>query len=31
MNEDHYMVMLLEPTLAADQEILRLDAPGSTP
>jgi hypothetical protein len=25
MNEDHYMVMLLEPTLAADQEILRME------
>jgi hypothetical protein len=25
MNEDHYMLMLLEPTLAADQELLRID------
>jgi hypothetical protein len=24
MNEDHYLVMLLEPTLAADQELLRV-------
>jgi hypothetical protein len=24
MNQDHYLVMLLEPTLAADQELLRM-------
>ena len=29
MNEDHYLVMLLEPTLAADQELWRM-AGGST-
>lgn len=30
MNEDHYLVMLLEPTLAADQELDRLTT-GSAP
>ena len=25
MNEDHYLVMLLEPTLAADQELDRIE------
>jgi hypothetical protein len=24
MNQDHYLVLLLEPTLAADQELLRI-------
>ncbi len=35
MNEDHYLVMLTEPTLAADQELLRMqgrmDGGGSRP
>lgn len=28
MNQDHYLVMLLEPTLAADQELARLEQHG---
>ncbi len=28
MNEDHYLVMLLEPTLAADQELSRMQTRG---
>ncbi|MDF2697010.1 MAG: hypothetical protein K0S65_5393, partial [Labilithrix sp.] len=24
MNQDHYLVMLLEPTLAADEELMRM-------
>lgn len=31
MNEDHYLVMLLEPTLAADQELGRIRAAASPP
>jgi hypothetical protein len=27
MNEDHYLVMLLTPTLAADQELAKMGAP----
>ncbi len=30
MNEDHYLVMLLEPTLAADQELDRLTSGSAT-
>jgi hypothetical protein len=30
MNEDHYLVMLLEPTLAADQELSRMETRGAT-
>ena len=25
MNEDHYLVMLLQPTLAADHELARIE------
>lgn len=31
MNEDHYLVMLLEPTLAADQELGRIHAASTPP
>jgi hypothetical protein len=30
MNEDHYLVALLEPTLAADQELERLEGGDQT-
>ncbi len=29
MNQDHYLVMLLEPTLAADQELTRMQSRGA--
>lgn len=29
MNEDHYLVMLLEPTLVADQELIRMQEGGA--
>ena len=29
MNQDHYLVLLLEPTLAADQELLRMQRGGA--
>lgn len=31
LNEDHYLVMLLQPTLAADQELSRMQAPKLPP
>lgn len=31
MNEDHYLVMLLEPTLAAEQELTRLQEASNAP
>jgi hypothetical protein len=31
MNEDHLLVMLLEPTLAADQELLRMESAHAPP
>jgi hypothetical protein len=29
MNQDHYLLMLLEPSLAADQELTRIESGGS--